>query len=111
MVEVPFRFVAVNLYWAFEISVHIKSSTKKVNFVDVEQGPVQFIVSLTTKPPPESTKRVKLMSPAPSTGLLTFTLKVQFVPQPSVASDCCPLTVSFARTGVPEATASWVTSN
>src|SRR3989304_3463815 len=85
------------------MSVHKRSSTKNVNFVVVEHGFEHIWLSLSTKPPPVFRRRVRLMSPAPSAGLLTFTEKVQFVPHPSVAPEVTALTVSFSRTGVPVA--------
>ena len=43
--------------------------------------------------------------------MLTFTANVQFVPQPSLAHEVCPLTVSLTRSGVPSATITLVISN
>ena len=75
-----------------------------MNFVELEHGAEQIWEPLFTNPLPESTKRVRLISPTPSAGLLTFAVKVQFVPHPSVAPEVTPLTVSYSRFGVPSAT-------
>src|SRR3989344_9613193 len=52
-----------------------------------------------------------MMAPAPSGGLLTFTAKVQFVPQPAVAPEVTPFTVSAARVGAPVAATTAVIVN